>query len=353
MKYDVFISYSRKDARFAEQLCDALVANGVRFWIDKSIHGSDNFLTEIANKIQECKVVIFIASANSAESEWTQKEILFALKHKKTIIPYKIGEFSFDDNIELDFVFTNVQWVDSVNDVVDTLQFRGLANEVVASTLNPVSKPESVSNVDSLINLSGLGNVAVAAIANGEKEKTYNVGDYYDDGEKQGVVFDVWDEGLHGKIVSLDQVEMQWAVSRRFGGFWNGHYPSSMKVGCKDAEGMVNTQIIKVIDGWNEKFPAFAWCCKKGEDWYLPTSRDLIPLLLWEGVRKAVNQTLRLRGTLLPDEKEQVLYWTSDEYDECSAWCFNNSPDGFPDSGRSSGVIFKWRMCYVRAVAKF
>ena len=35
--------------------------------------------------------------------------------------------------------------------------------------------------------------------------KTYKIGDYYDDGVKQGVVFAVRDNGRHGKIVSLDQ----------------------------------------------------------------------------------------------------------------------------------------------------
>ena len=31
----------------------------------------------------------------------------------------------------------------------------------------------------------------------------YAVGDYYNDGTKEGVVFDVWDNGNSGKIVSM------------------------------------------------------------------------------------------------------------------------------------------------------
>lgn len=118
MEYDVFISYSRKDKVSAEQLCAELDKAGISYWIDREIHSSANFLTEISQRIIACKVVIFIASDSSAKSIWTQKEILFAIKHDKTIIPYRINKFSFDSNNELDFVFTNVQWVDDITEVV-------------------------------------------------------------------------------------------------------------------------------------------------------------------------------------------------------------------------------------------
>ena len=118
MLYDVFISYSRKDINEAEKLCQELEAAGVKYWIDRNIHGSGNFLSEITKNIRQCKVVIFIASNNSANSKWTQKEILYALKREKKIIPFRIGKFSFDTNDELDFVFSNVQWLESREQVV-------------------------------------------------------------------------------------------------------------------------------------------------------------------------------------------------------------------------------------------
>lgn len=118
MQFDVFISYSRKDIDEANKLCNEFDRLGIRYWIDRNIQGSANFLSEITQKIRQCKVVIFIASDSSANSEWTQREILFALKHKKNIIPYRIGEFSFETNDELDFVFTNVQWLENRQQVV-------------------------------------------------------------------------------------------------------------------------------------------------------------------------------------------------------------------------------------------
>lgn len=118
MQFDVFISYSRNDIDEANKLCDEFDRLGIRYWIDRNIHGSANFLSEITQKIRQCKVVIFIASYSSANSEWTQREILFALKHNKNIIPYRIGEFSFETNDELDFLFTNVQWLENRQQVV-------------------------------------------------------------------------------------------------------------------------------------------------------------------------------------------------------------------------------------------
>ena len=35
MAYDVFISYSRKDAKIADEICTALSAAGLTFFIDK------------------------------------------------------------------------------------------------------------------------------------------------------------------------------------------------------------------------------------------------------------------------------------------------------------------------------
>ncbi len=126
MKYDVFISYSRQDQATADHLCKALDEAGVSYWIDREIHGSANFLSEITRYIKQCQAMIFIASAHSAVSEFTQKEILFALKHHKTIIPYRIGKFCFENNDELDFVFTNVQWKEREEDVIASLDKLGL-----------------------------------------------------------------------------------------------------------------------------------------------------------------------------------------------------------------------------------
>ncbi|MBR6758511.1 MAG: toll/interleukin-1 receptor domain-containing protein [Bacteroidaceae bacterium] len=82
-KYDVFISYSRKDKVIADKLCKEFDKEGIIYWIDRNLYGSSNFITEIANNILDSHIVVFIASHHSASSQWTQKEILFAQKKQQ------------------------------------------------------------------------------------------------------------------------------------------------------------------------------------------------------------------------------------------------------------------------------
>ena len=270
MEHEVFISYSRKDIDIANRLCDALEKAGFRFWIDRNIHGSANFLSEITQCIRNCKVVIFIASAHSSVSPWTQKEVLFALKHNKEIIPYRIGSFAFEDNDELDLVFTNVQLVESVQSVIESLISLGC-------TRNP---PD-------------------------DESKTYKVGDYYNENGKRGVVFEVWDGGRHGKIISLDETRAVWdsrvkydSANRKSGG--TRTYADS------ESDGKANTDKIMARSD-SQYFPPFTWCRAKGSSWYLPAENELIQIYYNKG---ELNSTLRQYGTALRDD----IYWSSTEY---------------------------------------
>ena len=309
MPYDVFISYSRKDKEEAEALCTALDEAGISYWIDRNIHGSANFLSQITAYIKSCKVVVFVASANSANSEWTQKEILYALKHKKNIVPYRIGDFQFEDNDELDFVFTNVQWVESVSTVVESLKELGCATasqQVPQPTPIPQPTPTPV--------------------------KTYQVGDYYDDGVKQGVVFEVTADGQHGKIVSLtgSSEEIEWSSDEN---------EKERFIGANDkSNGANNMAKVMRISGWRKKYPAFAWCADLGEGWYLPAIEELKKFTLDDAIRNAVNRTLETKGTKLAWH----YYWSSTEYNEFCAW-----DDGMGNRN------YKYFNNYVRAVSAF
>ena len=328
MKNDVFVSYSRKDTNEAQALCRALKANGVSYWIDESIHGSANFLTEIVSRIKECRVVVFIASANSAASEWTQKEILYALKHKKEIIPYKIGEFSFDDNDELDFVFTNIQWVCSEGTVVEALRIKGLTKAISSVQATPAAQPAVSAQPK-----------PASHPTSQPTPKTYKVGDYYDDGTKKGVVFDVWDGGRHGKIVSLDQNKLQWCT--------NEQYDKKIVVGADSkSNGKANTDKVMARGDANQ-YSAFTWCRSKGNDWYLPAIDELKLLLLNDSVHDAVNITLAQKGgTKLCNKKDWDPYWSSNESSKFCAWYVNMS-------GECTYGHRKYDDIYVRAVSAF
>lgn len=91
--YDVFISYSRKDAKIADKICKALDARGVKYFIDrKGVYSGGQFLQVLAESILSSKLLLLLCSRNSYDSEYTQKEINFAIQHKLTIIPYIIDD---------------------------------------------------------------------------------------------------------------------------------------------------------------------------------------------------------------------------------------------------------------------
>lgn len=334
MQYDVFISYSRKDIAAAETLCRALDEAGVKYWIDRNMHGSVNFLSEITRYIRNAKAVLFIASDNSAKSEWTQKEILYALKHKKTIIPYRLGKFHFEQNEELDFVFTNVQWIDSLEAVVDTLQKLGLTHQKQVVPPTPPTPPQSTDpRHPKWLWALALMPLLLICLWFGLRGKTYQVGDYYDDGEKQGVVFKVDGLGRHGKIVSLAEVKLQWCT--------DAEYEKAIKIGTIDEDNGQNNQIIiEQITDWRTKYPAFSWCADQGEGWYLPALNELSAILQ---VKDKINRTL---VKMAKDEIQFHVCWSSTESDEFCAWGVNMYRDNTLDSNKRRNI-------YVRAVSAF
>ncbi len=435
MAYDVFISYSRKDKTVADQLCAALDAAGMngRYWIDRSINGSANFLTEIVANIQSCKVVIFIASASSALSEWTQKELLYANKKGKKILTYKISDFSFDDNAELDFFFTNVQWLEDLDRVVaDCCKLCGCTPQTKldeerikqeeaerkkreeeaererirkeaeskkrkaeeAERLKREAEEaerkrrETESRIKQEEERQKREEEAAArkrqeqeerkrldakmAELRGEDERrmaagVFKVGDYYNDtgdcfnrAGKKGVVFEVTPDGRHGKIVSVDQMELCWSIDKRYGGVlgMGGSNPSEERTGAADkANGAENQKAVEKLGNWREKYPAFDWCARSGSGWYLPAVGELERILLDDATLEAVNRTLQEQGWKPMLDKTFTGwtggYWSSTERSGNEAWIVKmggSKQYGGTSEADTSNKYYKY---FVRAVCKF
>ena len=84
----VFISYSRKDISFVELLAGDLKKNGMDVWYDLSrLEGGSRWRAEIEKAIRNSQYVIVVLSPASVESEWVEREFLFASNLKRKIIP--------------------------------------------------------------------------------------------------------------------------------------------------------------------------------------------------------------------------------------------------------------------------
>ncbi|MBO7198086.1 MAG: DUF1566 domain-containing protein [Tidjanibacter sp.] len=176
----------------------------------------------------------------------------------------------------------------------------------------------------------------------------YRVGDYYNDGILEGVVFEVDKSGTHGKIVSLTQSPFvrQWATTTN---------SRNRLIGADNMEyGGDNVILAQLTDNWERAFPAIAWCHSLGAGWYLPAISELKTFTLNPPIYSAVNTTLKSieRATPLPESGTYFDYWSSTEKNfkyasgEYCVWGVNMRNGVTHDSGKS-------RYAYVRAVAVF
>ncbi len=111
IKYDVFISYSRKDTLIVNKICDALDEQEIRYFIDrKGLAGGGEFPAELEEAIDSSILVLFIASKNSYSSKFTMGEITYAFnsKEKGNVIPYVIDDSSLLDIRGMKLIFSNV-----------------------------------------------------------------------------------------------------------------------------------------------------------------------------------------------------------------------------------------------------
>jgi hypothetical protein len=83
----VFISYSRDDLRFADQLNASLDACGFECFIDHGIAGGEEWKRRLSNLISEADTVVFVLSPTSARSKTCAWEVEEAARLGKRILP--------------------------------------------------------------------------------------------------------------------------------------------------------------------------------------------------------------------------------------------------------------------------
>ena len=357
MKYDVFISYSRKDTAVADKIVEAFRRAKITYFIDKQgIGGGFEFPVVLAEAILESRIVLFLASENSYESKFTNAELTFAFNEKprNSILPYIIDGSTMPPALR--FVFASINWRAIDSHPVDTVLVNDILTLLGRPSVDPhVPEPEKEHvrrDIPESTELPGLkvgvkvrvktdGQEGVAKkvyISSDGKEKcvvdfgggnvlkkrvtsldvsvgrTWKVGDHYNVDGKEGVVFWVDETGKHGKIVSMDQAELKWCTDDERNKQLTG-------IATDRSNGMNNLLSVMKIAGWKDKYPAFAWCADHGDGWYLPAIEELEELLLNDEVHSKVNGTLeQKRGYVMYSKGDRPWYWSSTEENQWSAW---------------------------------
>ena len=168
---------------------------------------------------------------------------------------------------------------------------------------------------------------------NSTTSSPYKIGDYYNENGKKGVVFEVSDDGRHGKIVSLDMAAGEWCTKEQ--------YDREIVVGASsETDGKANTDRVMARSD-SEAYPAFVWCRDKGRDWYLPAKDELESIY---AAKEKINVTLERLG--MRKLGKTLWYWSSTEYNVFCAW-YVTMDGGYDDS------YYKFGNYYVRAVSAF
>lgn len=87
----IFVSYSRKNSEFAEQLTKELTKKGADVWFDQlSIQPGETWDGSIDRALDEADAILLILSKASVKSENVMDEVGYGLEYNKTIIPVLI-----------------------------------------------------------------------------------------------------------------------------------------------------------------------------------------------------------------------------------------------------------------------
>ena len=188
------------------------------------------------------------------------------------------------------------------------------------------------ANANANANESVPSNTSIQSTVREYKEDdTYKIGDVVSKNGVVSVVFEVTDDGKHGKMVCAKELGCtNWS--------WDANEQKRL-IGANNKNGMSNMSVVKQIDNWQSKYPAFVLCADLGEDWYLPAKEELLSLYR---KTRIINKSLQA----IKAHKLNKWCWSSTEASEFSAW-YVAMYDG--DTGHSD----KGSNYCVRAVSAF
>lgn len=110
----IFISYSREDYLFVENLSNTLRDKGIQIWLDReNIPAGTDWQKAIETGLLGASLIIYVASKHSATSQWMNVELATFLQLKKRIIPIVLDEAGARN---LPSPLKQIQWVDFRSD---------------------------------------------------------------------------------------------------------------------------------------------------------------------------------------------------------------------------------------------
>lgn len=100
----IFVSYSHKNDLLTFAFIEKMQQRGFRIWYDGGIEPGEEWLQTLAKRLPQCGCVIAMLTRQFPDSEWCQRELLMADKHKKPILPLCWEDVALP--VELQFLLT-------------------------------------------------------------------------------------------------------------------------------------------------------------------------------------------------------------------------------------------------------
>jgi TIR domain len=171
----VFISYSRKDLAFVERLAKDLQDAGLEVWYDLSgLDGGTRWGKEIQAAIQKSQIFVVVLSPNSIDSEWVEKEFMYANSLKRKVIPLLYQP------CETPIWFINLHFIDVQGDNYDRhfwviLKAMGVKPEDIKKEVKPVAEVPAVQAVpaNQIVPVQPVVREEQRAVAPGRKVKIF------------------------------------------------------------------------------------------------------------------------------------------------------------------------------------
>lgn len=166
----------------------------------------------------------------------------------------------------------------------------------------------------------------------------YAIGDVYPTADNpEGVVFDIWNGGLNGKIISLTQDSLAWSVE------------NVLLDATSLSDGSINGKIIKQYDITLTSYPSTFWCLEKGQKWYLPARSELVNLYAQlDSINSGLNSVADAVQMRKASGAEDLFYWSSSEIDASKSFSVN-----FRSTGVVTAEQAKATKSLVRAIRTF
>jgi len=133
---EIFISYAREDSLVVDNVRTSLQEAGYETWIDREgISGGEAWMDKIPKAIKHSRFFVLMISTASVKSKWVDKELKFASKNDRYILPVLLTSVKLPAN--WDFILGDSNIID-----LSTNEAKGVQSLIFALKGQPESKPE-------------------------------------------------------------------------------------------------------------------------------------------------------------------------------------------------------------------